>query len=56
MAAAMDADFDGFDIEFWKNVLGINENARGESLSIGFLEERGAKFFAKRSPKRPILL
>ena len=49
MAAAIDADFDGVDIKFWKNFLEISENARGEGLAIGFLEERGAKFLAERS-------
>ena len=48
VAAAVDADFDGVDVEFGEQFLEIFQRFRGEGFAIGFFEKRGALGFAQR--------
>src|ERR1700676_641305 len=48
VAAAVDANFDGSDIEFGQQLLEVREDAGCESLAIGFVEKSGAQLFAER--------
>ena len=42
MAAAVNADFDGIDIEFRQQFLEVGEHLSGERFAIVFFEQRGS--------------
>ena len=52
VAAAIDADFDGIDVELRHQFLEIGEHTGGESFARVFVEQRGALSFAQRRVER----